>query len=107
MPAAPRGEGEDVYDMSMLTKRLQVLVTPQQQRRLATEAQRRGASVGELVREAIDSIVGGVSAEERQRAVEEIARMGPGKFVGPDELDRLIESEHELPLRRATRTTRR
>jgi hypothetical protein len=33
--------------------------------------------------------------------------MQPGKFVGPDELDRLIESEHELPLRRAARTTRR
>jgi hypothetical protein len=93
--------------MSMLTKRLQVLVTPQQRRRLAAEAQRRGSSVGELVREAIDSIVGGVSAEERQRAVEEIARMEPGKFVGPDELDRLIESEHELPLGRAARTTRR
>jgi hypothetical protein len=96
-----------VYDMSMLTKRLQVLVTPQQRRRLATEAQRRGSSVGELVREAIDSIVGGISAEARQRAVEEIARMEPRKFVAPDELDRLIESEHELPLRRAAKTTRR
>ena len=96
-----------MYDMSMLTERLQILVTPQQRRRLATEAQRRGASVGELVREAIDAIVGGVSAEVRQRAVEEIARMKPGKFVGPDELDRLIESEHEPRLRRAARTTRR
>lgn len=96
-----------MYDMSMLTKRLQILVTPQQRRRLATEAQRRGSSVGELVRAAIDSIVGGVSAEERQRAVEEIALMEPGRFVGPDELNRWIESEHQLPLRRAAKTTRR
>ena len=96
-----------MYAMSMLTERLQILVTRQQRRRLATEAQRRGSSVGELVRQAIDSIVGEVSAEERQRAVEEIARMEPGKFVGPDELDRLIESEHEVPLRRAARITRR
>ena len=96
-----------MYVMSMLTKRLQVLVTPQQQRRLAAEAQRRGASVGELVREAIDSVVGGISTEARQLAVEEIARMEPGRFVGPNELDRLIESEHELPLRRAAKTTRR
>lgn len=103
----PLAGGGDVYDMSMLTKRLQVLVTPQQRRRLATEARRRGSSVGELVREAIDSIVGGVSSEERQRAVEEIARMEPRKFVGPDELDRLIDSEHELPLRQAAKTTRR
>ena len=96
-----------MYAMSMLTERLQILVTRQQRRRLATEAQRRGSSVGELVREAIDSIVGEVSAEERQRAVEEIARMEPAKFVGPAEMDRLIESEHEVPLRRAARITRR
>lgn len=93
--------------MSMLTRRLQILVTPQQQRRLAAEARRRSSSVGELVREAIDSFVGGISVEERQRAVEEIARMEPGKFVGPDELDRLIDSEHELPSRKAARATRR
>jgi hypothetical protein len=66
-----------VYEMSMLTKRLQVLITPQQWRG-DSRPRLSDAAVGHIVREAIDSVVGGVAAEERQRAVEEIARMKPG-----------------------------
>ena len=92
--------------MSMLTERLQVLITPQQRRRLVSEAERRGSTIGGLVREAIDSVVGGVSAEERQRAVEEIAGMHSVRFVAPADLDRLIESEHRWA-KQPSKTTRR
>ncbi|TAN31688.1 hypothetical protein EPN29_10720 [bacterium] len=83
------------------------MITPQQRRRLVSEAERRGSTIGGLVREAIDSVVGGVSADDRQRAVEEIAAMHPVRFVAPDDLDRLIESEHRRPAKRVSKTTRR
>lgn len=40
----------------MLTRRLQVLVEPDQYERLARHAAARGVSVGEVVREAIDRV---------------------------------------------------
>ena len=50
----------------MLSKRLQVLIDPEQYDRLRREAQARGVPVGEVVREAIDRAV--PPHEERRRA---------------------------------------
>jgi predicted transcriptional regulator len=79
----------------MLSERLQILVTPEQRRRLQSEARDRGASVGGLVREAIDARYGGFSREERIQAVEEMARAEGGRFVSPDELNRIVEEERD------------
>ncbi len=81
----------------MLSERLQILVTPEQRRRLETEARQRGASVGGLIREAIDSRFGGAPQEERMRALEQIEAM-EGQFVPPDELDRMADEERSARL---------
>ncbi len=41
--------------MHMYTERLQILVTPEQRRKLESEAEHRGESVGSLVRKAVDA----------------------------------------------------
>jgi hypothetical protein len=98
-----------VYDVCMLTERLQILVTPEQKRRLESEARTRGESIGGLVREAIEQRYGRrFSAEERMRAIEEIRAMPRAPFIAPEELNRLhaeeIEQEHpELFAARAQR----
>ncbi|MGQ0480155.1 MAG: CopG family transcriptional regulator [Pseudonocardia sp.] len=55
--------------MAVLTHRLQVLLDEERLARLAREAERRGSSVGNLVREAIDIAfpVDGVSRGEAAR----------------------------------------
>jgi hypothetical protein len=83
----------------MLTTRLQILVTPEQKRRLDAEAAARGESVGGLVREAIDERYGRrYTREERIRAAQEIDAMPPAPFASPEELSRMhaqeIEREH-------------
>lgn len=52
--------------MSMLTRRLQVLVEPEQYDRLERYARAQGVSVGEAVRDAIDRVAR--PAPERRRA---------------------------------------
>jgi hypothetical protein len=78
--------------MHMLSERLQILVSKEQRRRLVAEAEHRGASVGSLVREAIDARFGVVTEDERIRAVAEIGAM-QGTFVEPDKLEQLIDEE--------------
>jgi len=78
----------------MLSERLQILVTPEQRRRLQSEARERGASVGGLVREAIEARFGSFSREERIRAIEAIDAM-QGRFIPPDELNRIFEEERD------------
>jgi hypothetical protein len=82
--------------MSMLTKRLQILVSPHQKRRLEAEAKTRGESVGELVRAAIDERYGDTSRAERLAAVERM-RAAPvsTRFFTPEELTRIHEEEIE------------
>ncbi len=84
----------------MLSERLQVLITPEQRRRLQAEARARGASVGGLVREAIDARFGDFSREAKVEAVEQIARMEGGRFIPPDELNRIVEEERDEELER-------
>ena len=86
-----------VYAMSMLTERLQILVSPQQKRRLEAEAQTRGESVGGLVRAAIDARYGGgPTRAERMAAVERMRSAPVGKwFMTPEEINRAHEEEIE------------
>jgi hypothetical protein len=79
----------------MLTERLQILVSPEQRRRLEGEARRTGSSVGALVREAIDARFGSTGADERRRAVEEIVAMR-GTFLPVEELEAIVDEERDL-----------
>ena len=86
----------------MLTERLQILVTPEQRRKLETEAARRGESVGALVRKAIDGAYDPVDRGRRRRAFDELRAVGErnrGIVLSPDELEALIEDARaeELP----------
>lgn len=89
-----RDANADVYAMSMLSQRLQILISPDQHRRLEAEAQRRGSSVAMVVREAIDERVGKVTREDRIRAVEEIAAM-KGRYLTVEEIEAIIAEERE------------
>ena len=98
-PRGTRRPGQYVYAMCMLTTRLQILITPEQKRRLEAEATARGESVGGLVRAAIDERYGRrFTREERIHAVQEISAMPSAPFVSPEELSRMhtqeIEREH-------------
>ena len=84
-----------MYAVRMLSERFQILLTAEQRRRLETEARRRGISLGALVREAVDRYLGTPAPAERQRAVAEIRRLR-GRFVPPEQLERLLERERLL-----------
>ncbi len=79
----------------MFTERMQVLISREQRRRLEAEARRRRSSVGALIREAIDTRGAGATPEERSRAVAEIKSMRGGRFISPEELERVIHEERE------------
>mgnify|MGYP001175621215 CR=1 FL=1 len=78
----------------MLNDRLQILVRRDQRKRLEDEARRRGTSVASLVREAVDAHFGSITTEDRLEAVR---RMGAkqARFFSPEELNQLIDQEHE------------
>ncbi|MGH3133215.1 MAG: antitoxin [Gaiellaceae bacterium] len=78
----------------MLKERLQVLISPDQRRRLEAEAKRRGSSVATLVREAIDAHVGAPTQDDRSAAVSAIEEMG-GRYLSPDELEALVDEERD------------
>jgi len=78
----------------MLTKRLQILVSPEQRKRLEAEAGRRGTSVAAVIREAVDEYLGATSPDQRVRAVEGIEGMR-GRFLSPGELEGLVEEERK------------
>ena len=80
--------------MCMLNERLQILIRPEQRRRLEDEARRRGTSVAALVREAVDARYGPVTQADRLKAVAEIGAM-EGRFLSPRELNLLVEKERE------------
>jgi hypothetical protein len=76
----------------MYSERLQILVTPEQRRRWELESKRRGTSVAGLIRDAVDRDLGSPNGGERTSAVEAIRGMR-GRFLPPDELNRLVEEE--------------
>jgi len=76
----------------MFSERLQILVSPEQRKRWEVEAKRRGTSVARLIRDAVDRDVGSLDRGDRAHAVDAIRAMR-GRFLPPDELDRLVEEE--------------
>lgn len=79
--------------MHMLDQRLQLLVSPEQRRRLEARAKETGKSVGQLIREAIDARYGSVSPEDRIRAAREIAEARGGRFLTIAQMDQIISDE--------------
>jgi predicted DNA-binding protein len=88
----------DVYDVCMITERVQILLTPQQRRRLEDEAKRQARSVASLVREAIDARFSPIGRDERMAAVEAIRAMSGGPFLTPEQINRAVEEEREAIL---------
>ncbi len=82
----------------MITERVQILLTPQQRRRLESEARRQARSVASLVREAIDARFGTFSREERLAAFDAIAAMEGGRYLTPEQINRAVEEERESAL---------
>lgn len=80
--------------MRMYTERLQILVSKEQRRRLEREAKRRRASVASVIRDAVDAELGGVTRQDRVRAVEAISRLRGAPFLPPEELAREIDRSH-------------
>lgn len=78
----------------MLKERLQILLTTEQRRRLESEARRRDVSVASLIREAVDARFGAITAADRTEALDGIRALR-GRFLSPDELNRLVEEERE------------
>ena len=81
----------------MLNERLQILIRPDQRKRLETEARRRDISVAALVREAVDAQFGVVTRAERLDAVEQIRALH-GQFLSPEALDALSDEESQRAL---------
>ena len=81
----------------MYNVRLQLLISPEQRRRLEIEAKRRRTSVASVIREAIDARLGSVEPDQRAKAVENIGRM-KGKFIPPGELRKVLEEERSRAL---------
>ncbi|MGH9115626.1 MAG: ribbon-helix-helix protein, CopG family [Acidimicrobiales bacterium] len=79
------------YRMSMLDRRLQVLIDDDRWSRLEEEAGRRGVSVGALVREAIDERFPSRS-EEQRAALRSVLGAAAMDVPSPDELHRELDS---------------
>lgn len=83
--------------MSMLQRRLQVLIDDERHARLQALAQERGVSVGTLVREAIDR---GLAAPDARRAAAGARILGAEPMAVPDSVDELLEELDALRGRR-------
>lgn len=98
-PAAPAGVRSGLpgprhptcYCMSMLDRRLQVLIDEERWSRLEQEAARRRVSVGVLVREALDERFPG-DAEQRRSALQAILDAEPMAVPEPGELRQELEA---------------
>lgn len=80
----------------MYTERLQILVSPEQRRRLEATARRRGESVSALIRDAVDQHLGSVDPADRLESLDAIRAMH-GRFLPVGELERLVEEERTAP----------
>ncbi len=82
----------------MFSKRLQILLTPEQHRALGERAKADRASIGQVVREAIDEKLKVPSKAERQRALDALLEMGK-RYQGPpitaEDINRIAVEEVE------------
>jgi hypothetical protein len=76
----------------MFSQRLQILVSPEQRRRLEAEAERRGTSVAAVIRDAVDRQLTPTSRADRLSALDAVRAM-QGRFLSVDELERLVMQE--------------
>jgi len=83
--------------MSMLTRRLQLLIDPDRYRRLEAAARERKTSVAEVVRDAIDTALPGVDAK-RRRAAREILAAPPMPVPSLEELRAELDELHSRGL---------
>lgn len=78
----------------MYSERVQILLSPEQRKRLEDEARRSGSSIAALVRDAIDARFAGVTREQRMEAVKRMTSRS-AEFIPPDELEELIDSRYD------------
>lgn len=78
----------------MPKERLQLLLEPRQRVLLDRESTRTGRPIGELVRDAIDSRFDG-DRERRLEALERIRNRRVEVGLSPEEIERMIQSEHD------------
>jgi len=78
--------------MRMLSERLQILVSPEQKRRLESEAAAQGTSVGGVIRAAVDARYTRAPRAQRIAAVEAIAAMQAEVPEDPAELERTMNA---------------
>ena len=90
----------DVYLMRMYTERLQILVSKEQRRRLEREAKRRKSSVASVIRDAVETELGGTSRQDRLNAVAAISRLQAAPYLSPEELEREIARAHSDEIER-------
>lgn len=76
----------------MLSERLQILVSPEQKRRLESEARAQGTSVGGVIRAAVDAQYTRSPREQRIAAFEAIRKMQAEVPEDPAELERIMDA---------------
>lgn len=79
----------------MAKERLQLLLEPRQRVALDRESTRTGRPIGELVRDAIDARFD-ADRDAKIAAFEEVSRMRADINLTPEEIERMIQSEHDL-----------
>ena len=78
----------------MYSERLQILLTPDQRRRLQREAKRRKSSVTALVREAVEAHFGVAPEGSKEQAYRAIVGRR-SRYVAPETLDELVLGRFE------------
>ena len=79
-------------------ERLQILVTPEQRRRLLVIAGERDEAVTSLIREAIDvAFPPLVDAAARQAAARRLLDRPKVPYLSPEELDAMLDDRFDLP----------
>jgi uncharacterized protein (DUF1778 family) len=78
-------------------ERLQILIRPEQRRRLTQAARSQGTAVTALVREAIDEkFPPETTRQERRAAADRLLAMRV-PHIEPDELNRLLDDRFDIP----------
>ena len=77
----------------MQKERLQILVEPEQRRRLDAAAEQRGISVGAVIRDAIDASLRGSGPKRRIGAVQEMRAAAGGPSPSVEEIHELLDEE--------------